>query len=393
MSDTVPKNIGVSSFKRLGDIMTAGLFLKNRRGMALLLTIAVTTVLITATMELNRRVRATVVATATTRDRLTLSHIASSGINVAMAMLVKDKMSDPPSGLDSVQEEWADPEKISELLQEIPFDEGSVTFKITDELGRIQVNALIDKFPGGHKFNESQYSIWDNILRPIVSKDEKTDINATTDIINAMKDWMDSGDDDAITGFNGAESEYYEGLDPPYSCRNGPISHPSELFMIKGITPEFFHGVGEASGIFDYMTIYGMTSTKNRKTRKNKTFRYEGKININTASLPVLKAIMGPDNEECAQAIVDYREEREESSDEKIYVNKLSRGTTWYREVPGCADVMLKSNILRDSSDIFRIESAAMLYDTKKTLTVVVKREKHKKTRKWKCRILSWQTK
>ncbi|MDX9817285.1 MAG: hypothetical protein RBT16_00115, partial [Desulfococcus multivorans] len=62
--------------------------LKNSQGMALLITISVITVLIAGGLELNRRVRAAVVSAAATRDRTTLSLMASSGIHAAMAMLV-----------------------------------------------------------------------------------------------------------------------------------------------------------------------------------------------------------------------------------------------------------------------------------------------------------------
>lgn len=358
--------------------------LKSNRGIALLITLSIIAVLIAATFELNRKVRSTVVNTATARDKLTLSHIASSGISVGMAILIKDKKSDPPSGMDSVQEDWARPEKISEILQDIPFEKGSVSIKITDELGKLQVNALLKRFPG-HEENKLQRELWDNLLRPIVSKDEDTDINATTDIINAVKDWLDSEDNDAVTGFNGAESDHYEDLDPPYSCKNGPFTHINELLMVKGITPELFSGT---EGISDYLTIFGAeTKTKPRKTTRKTRFSYDGKININTAELPVLVALVGPDNMEYAQAIYDYRQEKDDTE----FVNSLS-GTRWYKEAPGIPeDFNIKSGLIRTSSDYFQIESTGSLFEMKMTITAVVHREKNKDN-KWKCSILSWET-
>jgi general secretion pathway protein K len=59
--------------------------------------------------------------------------MASSGIHAAMAMLVKDKME---SNVDSLQEDWANSEKINEILQSFPFEDGKITVKISDELGR-----------------------------------------------------------------------------------------------------------------------------------------------------------------------------------------------------------------------------------------------------------------
>ncbi|MEE8541304.1 MAG: hypothetical protein V3S66_06550, partial [Desulfobacterales bacterium] len=67
--------------------------LKNNRGVALLITVTIITLLITVILELNRKVRSAVVSAGMTRDQITLEQMASSGIQAAMALLVKDKMS------------------------------------------------------------------------------------------------------------------------------------------------------------------------------------------------------------------------------------------------------------------------------------------------------------
>ena len=242
----------------------------NNRGIAILITLTIITIIITASLELHRKMRFAAVSTATARDHITLTHMASSGINAAMAMLVKDKNE---STIDSIQEDWANSEKINELLKDIPFENGKTTLTISDELARIQVNALV-KYPEGRDFNESQRIMWDRLLRLLFSQDESLKEIEPTSVINSVKDWLDFGDDDAITGLNGAESEYYQDLDPPYSCRNGPIDHLGELVLIKGITRDLYQSVGEMFRISRYMTIYGITSAG-----KN-TFTYKGKINI-----------------------------------------------------------------------------------------------------------------
>ena len=370
--------------------------IKNNRGMALLLTITIVTLLIAAALEMNRKVRTTVVSTANTRDRLTLSYMASAGIHASMAMLIKDKKSDPPTkkslkgnisgGRDSVQEDWADPEKVAEVLQATLFEEGNVKFIIRDELAKIQVNALVD-FPKGRSPNEAQKTVWDNLLRPVISQDEDRELNATSNIINSVIDWLDSGDDEATAGANSVESEYYKTLDPPYSCRNGPMPYLNELALVKGITPELFHGTSEIPGISEYMTVYGMT--KSSKTVDKKNFTYSGKININTAELPVLVAIVGSENAECAQAIYDYRSEQDEGAESKSYVNTLSEG--WYKNVVGCGDVKFSDKLITTTSDFFRIESTATLHEVQLTITSLIHREQDKKG-KWKCTVLSWET-
>ena len=65
--------------------------IRNDRGIALLLVISVTTILIATALEYNRRARFAVISAAAARDRLTLSYMAASGVQAAMALLAKDR--------------------------------------------------------------------------------------------------------------------------------------------------------------------------------------------------------------------------------------------------------------------------------------------------------------
>ncbi len=344
----------------------------------MLITVTIITLLVAGALEIHRKMRSTVFSTGTTRDRVTLSHMVSAGVNVAMAMLVKDKKE---SDIDSLQEDWADPEKIAEVLGDIRFENGNVTFTISDELGKIQINALV-KFPKGRVFNTAQKLMWERFLRFIISLDDRFEEIEETTIINSMKDWLDSGDDDLITGLNGAESEYYQDLEPPYACRNGPMTHLDEIALVRGVTPELFHGASEMAGISDYLTIHGMTDTGGN------TFTYGGKININTAPVSVVAAMLPPENEDLARVICDYRLETSDSQ----YIHEIS-SPTWYKNVPGCSDIEIDPGIITTASDIFRIASTAKLNEMKMTVAAVVKREKESKTGKWKCSVLRWVVK
>ena len=348
------------------------MILKNNHGIALLITLSIITVLIAVSLESSRNARSAVMTTAATRDRLTLLHISSSGINAAMAMLVKDKKE---SETDSIQEGWADPEKIIEVLDDIPFEDGNITVIISDELSRIQVNALV-RFPEGRDSNNPQMFMWDRFLSYFILQDDLFEDIEPETIINSVKDWLDSGDDDAITGLNGAESDYYQTLDPPYSCGNGLLTHIDELTLIRGITSNLFYGYGERPGIFRYMTICGITDSG----------AYEGKININTAEFPVLTALLPLGNEHLAQKIFDYRQEKTDSQ----YIHDLS-SSTWYKDVPGCSDITIDPELITTSSNFFRIMATATLHKMKMTVTAVLQREKNGKTGKWKCRVLSWE--
>ncbi|MBW2492553.1 MAG: general secretion pathway protein GspK [Deltaproteobacteria bacterium] len=351
-------------------------FLKNSRGIALLVTLSIVTVLIAASLEMNKKMRSALFSAATTRDRMTLLHMASSGVNLAAVMLVKDKKN---SSSDSLQEDWADSEKINEILNDIPFEDGNIVLTINDELGKIQLNSLV-QFPEGHRFNESQRAMWERFLNLLINKNEALEDMEPMTIINSIKDWLDSGDDDAITGLNGAESDYYQDLDPSYTCKNGPFTHIGELVLVRGVTPEIFQGAGGSQGLSDYITVFGMTESQNN------SFTYEGRVNINTADLPTLVAMLPSGSEDLAQAIYEYRMETSES----LYIHDLS-SPAWYKNVPGVGDAIIDPNLITTSSDFFRIESTAKLKAMKVKITAVVKRENNAKTGQWECNILRWE--
>jgi general secretion pathway protein K len=351
--------------------------ISNRRGMALLITLTVITLLVVTTMELNRRARATVIATAAVRDRHRLSEILASSVHAAMAMLVDDKKN---GDADSIQEDWADPEKVQIVMQSIPFNEGKVEVSISDELSRIQVNALV-KFPDSHTFNDKQVELWDRFLKlAFLVYEHPDEINPTTTIINSLKDWLDSGDDEAITGLSGAESDYYQDLDPPYSIRNGPLTHLNEFLLVKGVTPELFYGTDELPGISDFLTVSGMTD-------EGVNITYEGKININTADVPVLMALLPEENRDLAGAISDFRIAKSDDT----FTHNISTGIDWYKQVPGAGDIELDPELITNKSDFFKIEAAASLNNVNMTATVIVRRVSEGESGQIRCRILSWE--
>ena len=351
---------------------------KSNRGIALLITISVTTILVAAALEYNRRARFAVISTATTRDHLTMSNMAAAGVYAAMALLIKDKSE---SKFDSLQEDWANTEKIDEILQEISFEKGKLSVTIADELSKIQVNALV-KYPDRREFNPSQVMLWDRYLRYIGNEDQLEDDSDPVAIVNSVKDWLDSGDDDATTGLSGAESNYYEDLTPSYASRNGPIPDLNELLLIKGITPELYYGQGETPGLSHHMTVHGMT------VGSGTTFNWPGRINLNTADLPVLAALVGIENEEMAQLLYDFREEIGEGKDTHDF-----SGTKWYKNIPGFEDITIDPNLITVSSDVFRIESEAAVNNIKTSVAAVVQRVQGSESGKWTCKVLSWQTK
>jgi DNA uptake protein ComE-like DNA-binding protein len=61
----------------------------------------------------------------------------------------------------------------------------------------------------------------------------------TEDVADAIIDWRDT---DENPGASGAESDYYQSLQPPYRCKNGPFETVEELLLVKGVTPDLLYG-------------------------------------------------------------------------------------------------------------------------------------------------------
>ncbi len=62
----------------------------------------------------------------------------------------------------------------------------------------------------------------------------------TEDIADAILDWID---EDNQPRAYGAEDSYYQGLNPAYQPRNGPLQSLSELLQVRGVTPELLYGL------------------------------------------------------------------------------------------------------------------------------------------------------
>jgi general secretion pathway protein K len=377
-------------------IRTTKNILANQHGIALLVTLSIITIFLTVSLELNRRVRKNIEMTDMGKIRARLMETAESGIVVAKAMLLKDAAEKP---FDSVQEDWADPEKIAEILHSSGYDNEKLTLAITDEMGKIQVNALIKSFPG-NEVNPDQKKIWENLLSFFISKDKSEDDRDPGAIINCLIDWLDSGDDDAVSGISGAESDYYESLDPPYACANKPFDDLSELFLVKGISTDLLKKAENLKSLLpdpedgspefelaDLFTVFGVTPVKSAGThRERKKYAFTGTININTAPVPVIAALLPFGKQDLALKIAEFRTERfDEQGD---FVNNLEM-KGWYARIAGLTqeEKARMDNLIVYASHIFSIASRASMNGQSLTIKTVVARQKDSDGQ-WQCKTL-----
>lgn len=199
---------------------------------------------------------------------------ARSSIALSMSVLAADLLigeqeagQDGAQFYDGLDEPWASSTPL------VKFNDAMVSINITDEYGKINLNALIYEDESGQEL----------VYQPLV--DALTTIFDARSVenspVDAILDWLDADDDPRPLGF---ENSYYQSLETPYQCKNGPMDSIEELLLIPGITPEVFFGEGDQDPplppLSELLTVHGNP---------------EGKVNINTAPRDVLDAMFSAD--------------------------------------------------------------------------------------------------
>lgn len=367
-----------------------GSICRDQKGVALIATIAVVAILCVVALEAGRLAKQAASGTISENDMFAAREMAMSGIHLSMMLLAVDAADNE---IDSIQEAWADPEQIASAVAAMGLNPAHVSLNICDEMGKLQLNALLKQFPGNDP-NDAQVMVLERFLTLAAPEDKPEDAASAVEIINALKDWLDSQDDDAITGLTGAETNYYESLDVPYACANGPFLHVSELFLVKGVvdailSPSYIsQGTDETAQVeaTDMFTVYGLSDDQD--SEKNR-FSFSGKVNINTASVAVLAALLPEGRDANAQDLADYRSEKASLGQE--YIHTLESG--WFEAVMALSDDEKKAfeHMITYSSNVFTAECTAQKNGRHVTLRAVIKREKQDLTGKWSCRILQME--
>src|SRR5262245_25877906 len=167
-----------------------------------------------------------------------LEWIGRSGVDYARWVLAL-QLSVPNEPYDSLNQKWAggpgSNASSNSPLADVSLDgvlvgNGSFSLKIKDLERKININT-------------ADQDTLERALRAMGA-----DANAISSIADSILDWVDRDDS---THVNGAESDYYQGLNPPYLAKNGPIDDLSELLLIKGIwdQPELYWGPSAAEHI------------------------------------------------------------------------------------------------------------------------------------------------
>jgi len=345
----------------------------DNRGIALLMALGSVALMLAAVLQANIDAKFAIEATAVTKERHELTYDAMSGIMIAQAILIKDK-TDNPKGYDAPCEDWGRQDKIGEILRALPDGAGKPTeLVISDELGKIQVNALVDAKTG--KVNPAQDHLWTRAIDDIVSSPNyESDfdiINETRSIIDCLIDWIDNNDE--LHGINSVESDYYEGLEMPYKARDGYFTNINELLLVKGFSKQLFN----AANVPRYVTVYGQSTGNNSVT-------YAGQINVNTADIGVLRLLIKDGYEDVLMDVDEYRKETNEDGGCFNDLQTVGAYERYFGKV-------FYSDIMTTQSHLFRVDSTATIGKTTKTVSAILLRTQDPKTKKWTCDMVSFK--
>lgn len=236
------------SFNAFRRILFFGNLLKDRKGgVALILVVWVMVILIAIVGEFSYSMRTEINITRNFKEEEESYQLALAGIERAKVEILSAKEPsyvylDEDGMLVFGQEE-------EKTVREGKLEKGTFSYTIADEDGKLNINNA--------SLPQLKYII----------RNTGVDITEVDTIVDSIIDWRDTND---LHMLNGAEEDYYQSLQRPYSCKDGPFNIIDELLLVKGVTPEIFYGI----------TPYLTTWSSNR-------------ININTASREVLEAAFG----------------------------------------------------------------------------------------------------
>jgi general secretion pathway protein K len=163
----------------------------------------------------------------------------------AIDLLLQDRASSAAS--DTRGDVWAQP------LPPTPVPGGTIAGVMSDRNGCLNVNELA----ASEATRARARSRFERLLR-VLKLDPA--------LAQAMADWVDA---DFEPGLRGAEDGSYLGARPPYRAANRPIAHASELRLVRGIDQEAW-----------------------RRLAPHVCALPRGaRLNVNTASMPVLMAL------------------------------------------------------------------------------------------------------
>ena len=144
------------------------------------------------------------------------------------AELAQDGQTSPA---DSRLSAWALPGEFE------PLNDAVMRTTITDEFGKINLNALLD-YSTGTKVVRAH--LREALVQLFTIRGTSAGIDVEPDVlVSSVIDWLDEDDE---VDESGAESDFYLGAENPYPCKNGPMDSLDELLLVRGMSADLYFG-------------------------------------------------------------------------------------------------------------------------------------------------------
>lgn len=184
-----------------------------------------------------------------------------SGERFAAALLYRDKQDALRNNSDSLDDDWA------QTIPPVPIDNASIQGCVVDMQGRFNINNLVNE---------------EGVVVPFYATQLKrllAELNIDQTKSDAIVDWVDADINATIP--DGAEDDFYTGLEIGYRAANMPMVSVSELQLVKGFSSAVEEEIEDFELLLPHIsalpTINGPTP-----------------VNVNTATPEVLASLSDP---------------------------------------------------------------------------------------------------
>jgi len=301
----------------------------DERGIALLLTLLVLTILVALILEFDAEARREYRDAAAFRDNFKATVLARASVQAARGVLQQDFLKDKQANqsFDALTDIWALP------ITNYAIGDGLLNAKIEDERGKLNLNDLADEDVTARNKKILRFKRLFELLQ----------INP--DLVDAIVDWVDKNE---VQEPSGAESLYYQSLRPSYKAANDHLETLLDLRLIKGMTPEIIEKLSKV------VTVYPIEGG-------------ESKVNLNTADPLVIQALDNRITQGMAAAIVQARPFKKDNTD----LDRVSSFEQIGKEIRSLYDI---------KSNLFLARMTVRVNEVTRNATVVLQRDANKGT-------------
>ena len=354
--------------------------LANNRGVALILTILVVSLIVAFTIQFNRTMRAHLISSGADKDDLKALYAAKSGVSCALALLraddtpevttlfeLKASMKETDKGIEDICGELTEGELSPGSLGKFSPSE-NCEFEIIDECGKIQLNSLPALEKGLGEEAKGQVDVEGLLIRYLdqfgLGEDDEVGSGGVSEIVYAILNWIDTDENNRGVGWDFSED----------NSKNGPLYSLDELRLIEGLNEEALSELTEAAAEFSEelgdLAEMGASELFDRVTGHLTVFMAnDGKININTASREVILSLHEEMDEEQFDLMQQYR------CGQAVNSTELT-STNWYHSGANVLEsIKFPKDLVTTKSDLFRIISTGRSGDLTKRVVAVAKRE------------------